>query len=75
MINYEKVVKDIENKNIEELKKDKVEMARELRELDTVGKLVEYLNTLDPNKKVYISHGIIVRPCDVMEKDAGIYIG
>lgn len=75
MINYKKVVKDIENKNIEELKKDNVDMTRELRELDTVGKLVEYLNTIDPNKKVYISHGIIVRPCDVIEKDEEIYIG
>lgn len=78
MINYEKVIKDIGDKNTEELKKDNVEMAQELRDLDTVGKLAEYLNTLDPSKKVYIADGsirTIIRPCDIVEKDEEILIG
>jgi hypothetical protein len=77
-MDYEKVVNDIKTNNKEELIKDNTQLRRELTELDTVGKLANYLKTLDQSKKVYVSSGcmnIIVRPCDVIEKDDSVHIG
>ena len=55
-MDYEKFLKDVKEGNAEDVKKDVEELQENLKELDTIGKLVDYLKTLDPNKKVLIGY-------------------
>ncbi|EDK33865.1 hypothetical protein [Clostridium kluyveri] len=77
-MDYEKFLKDVKEGNAEDVKKDVEELQENLKELDTIGKLVDYLKTLDPNKKVLIGGNcmpIILRLCDIREKDNKVYLG